>query len=67
MRRYPHCFQLFSFLIFGCLVVSSFGCGQSSGPNVQYVHGVITLDGHQLKGQLCPFRPRIRMGLVPRE
>ena len=63
MRRSPHCFQLFSFLIFGCLVVSSFGCGRSSGPNVQYVHGVITLDGAPIEGATVSFSPEDSNGI----
>ena len=63
MRRYPHSFQLLSFLILGCLVVSFFGCGQSSGPNVQYVHGVITLDGAPIEGAAVFFSPEDSSGI----
>ncbi len=63
MRHYPHCFQLFSFLIFGCLVVSALGCGQSSGPNVQYVHGVVTLDGAPIEGATVSFSPEDSKGI----
>ena len=63
MRRYPHCFQCLSFLILGCLGVSFFGCGQSSGPNVQYVHGVITLDGAPIEGAAVFFSPEDSSGI----
>ncbi|MEO2001101.1 MAG: carboxypeptidase-like regulatory domain-containing protein [Pirellulales bacterium] len=63
MRLHPHSFQLLSFLTLGCLVVSSFGCGQSSGPNVQYVHGVITLDGAPIEGATVSFSPEDSNGI----
>lgn len=63
MRLHPHSFQLLSFLTLGCLVVSALGCGQSSGPNVQYVHGVITLDGAPIEGATVSFSPEDANGI----
>lgn len=56
--RYHFCHQKYYFLpLLSALAVFSVGCGQS-GPAVEYVQGVVTLDGAPLDGATVFFSPK---------
>ena len=63
MRFHSFFSRLSGLLIFGGLVMSAFGCSQSSGPAVQYVHGLITLDGSPIEGATVSFSPKSPGGI----
>ena len=45
-----------AWLACGCFIAGIAGCGRS-GPVVQYVEGIVTLDGEPLEGAVVTFRP----------
>jgi len=45
-----------AWLAFGALIAGVSGCGRS-GPVVEYVEGIVTLDGKPLEGAVVTFRP----------
>ena len=56
--RYHSCRQKYFFLpLLSALALFSVGCGES-GPAVEYVQGVVTLDGAPLEGATVFFSPK---------
>ncbi|MDA7886740.1 carboxypeptidase-like regulatory domain-containing protein [Pirellulales bacterium] len=56
--RYHSCLRKHFHLPFFCVIIlSSFGCGNSDA-NVEYVQGVVTLDGAPLEGATVFFSPK---------
>ncbi len=56
--RYHSCHQKYFFLpLLSALTLFSVGCGES-GPAVEYVQGVVTLDGAPLEGATVFFSPK---------
>lgn len=62
MRHHFSCLKCVTLPFLFVLAFISFGCGQS-GPSVQYVRGVITLDGAPLEGATVLFSPKSTGGL----
>lgn len=47
-----------------CLVGCVVGCGESSGPKVEYVEGIVTLDGQPVEGATVGFSPVSQSGVA---
>ena len=62
MRNFSYYHTHFFLLLLCVLGFFSFGCGQS-GPAVEYVQGVVTLDGTPLEGATVSFSPKGTSGM----
>ena len=63
MRLYFFHHMCFCLTFLSALTLFSFGCGQSGIP-VEYVRGVVTLDGTPLEGATVIFSPKASEGMV---